>query len=382
MKTSFYITLLIFLQFLECGNLMAQIPGVISYQGILTDNKGNPKPDGEYNFVFNLYESKTGNSPVWTESKTLLIENGLFSTNLGSQNPLTQSVKFDKPYWLGIKTGTDAELTPRILLTSVAYSFHSLMADTALYAYTGLSDSSWNNTADDLYRLKGKIGIGIIPSQRLHISGGKVLVEGTGNYFEGLNIKNPVGRSVLRLSGMPSLENIHSASLRLENLENGYLWGIRYSEGNRLTFFSQSPENVITDPLSLEFGAPSNSIFVNSSGNVGIGTKNPKGYKLAVAGNMVAEEILVKLSSKWPDYVFHEEYALPGLNEVENYINQNKHLPDIPSEEEVLTEGINLGDMQNKMLKKIEELTLYLIEQNKRLGILEKQNSDMIKEIK
>ncbi len=190
MKTSFYITLLIFLQFLECGNLMAQIPGVISYQGILTDNKGNPKPDGEYNFVFNLYESKTGNSPVWTESKTLLVENGLFSTNLGSQNPLTQSVKFDKPYWLGIKTGTDAELTPRILLTSVAYSFHSLIADTALYAYTGLSDSSWNNNADDLYRLKGKIGIGIIPSQRLHISGGKVLVEGTGNYFEGMHIKN------------------------------------------------------------------------------------------------------------------------------------------------------------------------------------------------
>ncbi len=148
-----------------------------------------------------------------------------------------------------------------------------------------------------------------------------------------------------------------------------------------MTFFSQSPENTITDPLSLEFGAPSNSIYVNSSGNVGIGTKNPKGYKLAVAGNMVAEEILVKLTSKWPDYVFHEEYTLPGLKEVENYIVQNKHLPDIPSEEEVLTDGINLGNMQSKMLKKIEELTLYLIEQNKRLDKLEKQNIDLIKKL-
>ena len=101
--------------------------------------------------------------------------------------------------------------------------------------------------------------------------------------------------------------------------------------------------------------------------NVGIGTDNTQGYKLAIAGKTITEEIKVSLVQNWPDYVFENHYHLRSLEEVEQHINEKGHLPEIPSEEEVYNDGIELGQMNAKLLQKIEELTLYLIEQKKLL---------------
>lgn len=109
-------------------------------------------------------------------------------------------------------------------------------------------------------------------------------------------------------------------------------------------------------------------------GSLGIGTNDPKGYKLAVAGNMIAEKVKVKLQTSWPDYVFDHSYKLPSLKEVEAFITKNKHLPEVPSAAIIEKEGIDLGNNQTILLKKIEELTLYLIEQNKRIEKLEADN--------
>ncbi len=106
-------------------------------------------------------------------------------------------------------------------------------------------------------------------------------------------------------------------------------------------------------------------MIINGHGDVGIGTVTTFGYKLAVNGTIGAKEIIVENSSAWPDFVFEHNYDLLTLEEVENYISENKHLPEIPSEVEVSKNGINLGEMDTKLLQKIEELTLYLIEQNK-----------------
>jgi hypothetical protein len=101
------------------------------------------------------------------------------------------------------------------------------------------------------------------------------------------------------------------------------------------------------------------------NGNVGIGTNNTQGYKLAVAGNMIAESVKVKLQGTWPDFVFAKDYALPTLEETEKHIKEKGHLPGIPSAAEVEKNGIELGDMNKKLLQKIEELTLYMIEMRK-----------------
>ena len=112
---------------------------------------------------------------------------------------------------------------------------------------------------------------------------------------------------------------------------------------------------------------------ITNAGNVGIGTANPGSYKLAVEGKIGAREVIVTLDN-WSDFVFEKDYRLMPLSEVEQHIKQNKHLPNIPSEKEVLEKGVSLGEMQSKLLQKVEELTLYVIEQNKRIERLEKEN--------
>jgi len=98
--------------------------------------------------------------------------------------------------------------------------------------------------------------------------------------------------------------------------------------------------------------------------------------KLAVNGNIHAKEVKVDLSS-WPDYVFKKEYELLSLEELEKYIKNQKHLPNIPSANKVLKEGIKLGEMNKKLLEKIEELTLHIIQQNKKIKNAEKKNSSL-----
>lgn len=104
---------------------------------------------------------------------------------------------------------------------------------------------------------------------------------------------------------------------------------------------------------------------------MGVGTMNvPNGYKVAVEGNVVCEEVLVALEMDWPDYVFSEDYELTPLEILEMEIKELGHLPGIPSAEEVKKEGIHLGNMNARLLKKIEELTLYVIKlkaQNERI---------------
>jgi hypothetical protein len=105
------------------------------------------------------------------------------------------------------------------------------------------------------------------------------------------------------------------------------------------------------------------------NGNVGIGTDTPK-EMLSVNGNIRAHQIKVE-TINWPDYVFNDEYQLPSLVETEKFIKANKHLPEIPKADEVESTGVDLGEMNKILLKKIEELTLYMIDKDKRIQALE-----------
>jgi len=103
------------------------------------------------------------------------------------------------------------------------------------------------------------------------------------------------------------------------------------------------------------------------NGNVGIGTTNPQA-KLAVNGTVLAKEVKVKNDISVPDYVFEPDYDLPALDEIEAYIKEHKHLPEIPSAKDIEMEGLNLAEMNLLLLKKVEELTLHLIQQEKKIG--------------
>ncbi len=121
-------------------------------------------------------------------------------------------------------------------------------------------------------------------------------------------------------------------------------------------------------------GAHDPYFVVRGDGNVGIGTDAPNDYKLAVKGAIHAQEVVVDLLG-WSDYVFADGYKPMPLSELESHIREHKHLPGVPSAQEVSEKGVGLGQMQATLLAKVEELTLHLIEQEKRLKKLEEENS-------
>ncbi len=114
-----------------------------------------------------------------------------------------------------------------------------------------------------------------------------------------------------------------------------------------------------------------NNVFITPSGNVGIGKKNPTD-KLEVNGQIHAKSVKVDLK-KWADDVFEEGYDLTRLREIEKYINTYGHLPEVPTTEEVLQNGIELGQMNALLLRKIEELTLHLIKKDHQVEKLQEQ---------
>ncbi len=108
------------------------------------------------------------------------------------------------------------------------------------------------------------------------------------------------------------------------------------------------------------------TIEANNAGRVGIGTAPTANATLTVKGSILTEQVRVRLQANWPDYVFTPAYRLAPLAEVEQYIRDNGHLPNVPSAAQVEKEGsVELGAMNAKLLEKVEELTLYLIEEKK-----------------
>ncbi|MGX1931321.1 hypothetical protein [Flagellimonas sp. 2504JD4-2] len=161
--------------------------------------------------------------------------------------------------------------------------------------------------------------------------------------------------------------------------------GLRVSDGNDRMYLKVDNANSksiiafgddLSDRLDLYFdywSGTSGDFAVMSllaSGRVGIGTTAPDS-KLAVKGKIHAEEVKVDLSVPGPDYVFEEDYDLKPLEEVQNYIKAHGHLPNIPSAMEMEANGIQLGAMNMKLLEKIEELTLYILKQEKKLERME-----------
>ncbi len=117
------------------------------------------------------------------------------------------------------------------------------------------------------------------------------------------------------------------------------------------------------DVIQVEANSAANVIYVNAAGNLGIGTANPT-EKLAVNGNIKCKQVEVSLTG-WSDFVFEDDYRLMPLDEVDAFVKEHNHLPGVPSADEVMSNGANLGEMDAILLKKIEELTLYVIELKK-----------------
>ncbi|MFQ6601785.1 hypothetical protein [Flavobacterium sp. C3NV] len=209
-------------------------------------------------------------------------------------------------------------------------------------------------------------------------SSGNLKINGTGNSGIGtsnpekkLQIDAPNSDAGLRIHAVAGNNNTNTPYLLLTGgylPNNGVaLQGISdQNYGRKALVFYSGWEGDIDNP---QISALKERMRISSNGNVGIGINTPSN-KLDVNGTIHSKEVKVDMTG-WSDFVFKKEYNLPTLEEVEKHITEKGHLENIPNEEEVLKSGINLGEMNAKLLQKIEELTLYVIEQNKKI---EKQN--------
>ncbi|MDI6803526.1 MAG: hypothetical protein QME58_06730 [Bacteroidota bacterium] len=165
----------------------AQIPRTLSYQGVLTDSSGNPKPDGVYSLVFRLYDTPTGGAELWREFKDIALKRGLFSTQLGDQTQFEPLLNFTKQYWLGIQYERDPEMLPRIPLSSVAYSFNSINSDSSQVALTTIDGAITTSKLGDLAVTTIKIEENAITSNKIVDGTIQSIDIGSGQVVKSLN---------------------------------------------------------------------------------------------------------------------------------------------------------------------------------------------------
>lgn len=200
----------------------------------------------------------------------------------------------------------------------------------------------------------GKIGVGTSnPKSRFHLING--VSGGNPHAFSSLTVEGANHSMISILT-----PNNKTAYFGFSDSQDDYVGGMQYEHSiDRLVFRTNNHAS---------------DLIINNNGNVGIGTLNSN-WKLAVNGNILAKEI--KVETTWSDFVFYEDYKLSTLQQVENYIKKEGHLKDIPSEKEVEKNGIFLGGMDAKLLRKIEELTLYTIQQQKDINTLREKNKEL-----
>lgn len=173
----------------------------------------------------------------------------------------------------------------------------------------------------------------------------------------------------IRAIGTYGVSNPLPVNIKVRSINKTLSWTQLNNTGNDPSINSFLP---MTNEWDLYVGNPRNSISASlaikalTNGNVGIGTANPQ-TRLAVNGTISTKEVQVT-TADWPDYVFKDGYSLMPLDELEKRVKQNGHLPEFPSAQEVETEGQRLGEINKKLLKKMEELTLYLFQQQKKIN--------------
>jgi hypothetical protein len=216
----------------------------------------------------------------------------------------------------------------------------------AILALTHISFAQWTNGLGFVYTIN-PVGINIttLPNAALQINGNAIL--------GGLNI------SPGTVTSFPFLTNSKQMLIGWNRSGGGGETDFIANKGTGslggFSFYNHTNTNI--DSLLMN---------ISGTGNVGIGVAPTTSFKLNVNGTIHSKQVNVDLNG-FSDFVFGPNYRLPTLVELKTYIAVNHHLPDIPSEQKVIAGGLNLGEMDKLLTQKVEELTLYLIENDKQL---------------
>jgi len=206
----------------------------------------------------------------------------------------------------------------------------------------------------------------------------------------GTNISNTNGKFIVRTKGVDRFSidddgngsfgnGITGGNILMNGLTSS---GLTLQANNETQGFIQATEDALqiyrTSPGVVRIRANSDGMYFHSNGHIKIGggPAYATGYLLSVEGKLIATEVTALPYVNWPDYVFEKDYYLKPLSEVKKFIEQNKHLPNIPPAAEVEKTGIQLGDMSKRLMEKVEELTLYVIQLQEQVDELKKRTTN------
>jgi hypothetical protein len=325
-------------------------------------------------FDFFTAPSGTVNSVVPFTNVMRITQNGNVGIGIGNQNPTAR-----------LDVSSNSSTTVLMHLNQTGTSG----AQVELQRFSAPGGSSYFNVAAILAKTNGTNSAGSYLSINPIMTNGTGWAEGItiyagGNVGVGTNTPGPFrlyanGNS--RFGGAATIG--HSGghydefgyNVGFTNINDNYTYVVQDAAASiRMGYngsieFRTAPAGNAGSALAL-----TNRLIIKENGNVGIGSNAD--HKLDVKGTIHAQEVLVDLNVPGPDYVFEPTYDLPSLNEVEKFINENKHLPEVPSARQMEEEGLNLKEMNLLLLKKVEELTLYIIELKKENVTQQKQSDE------
>ncbi len=266
----------------------------------------------------------------------------------------------------------------------------------------GGADLRWYTTTDGgttitprhYFSQNGNMGIGGFSGPGVPLGRLDVIGAGTSSSTNNMLLRNSLGDTLFKVrndgrigigyngTSFGRTMNLGGSGINFYMPNEGAFGGAVFPTDTSLVMWSNSGPNnyLILQPSWGNTGigtySPNAKLHVNGAQLIGdITDRIATGYNLSVAGKIIAEEVKVQLRAAWPDYVFSDNYKLMPLDELEKSIQKNKHLPNIPAAAEVEKDGINLGDMNKKLMEKVEELTLYII-------VLNKKNEALVERVK
>jgi hypothetical protein len=405
--------------------LWAQSPQAFNYQAVIRDANGNLLENQAVGIKISLLQGSATGQEVYAETHaTTTNPYGLVDLKIGTGTATTG--QFDTiawgagPYYLQLAVDLTGGANYAVMGTT-----QMLSVPYALYAEEG---SGWEKTEDGITYLGGKVGIGHVNYDAKFTVGGNFyfndecyVSENDENYNrnyiwfryrDSVNYYGSVNGLMLQSSlyqnstvgtvSQPRYMIPFNCQSNVYGTLNGNLigvWGRSYVRtegtvtGNAISVVGSSVNagNLMGDLIGI-YGTTINNGTITGkrwagkfegntyiTGNLGIQTDNPT-YPLTVNGTIRSKKVIV--DTGWSDFVFDDDYKLMPLHEVEAFIKTNRHLPEIPSAKEVEENGVSLGEISASLLQKIEELTLYAIEQQKVIDKLVKENEEMGRRVK
>jgi hypothetical protein len=311
------------------------------------------------------YYGGSSSTNYWTAGGNDIYNNNLGNVGIGTTAPL-QKLHVEGASLLANSTIINPKNYPNMVVAGriadgTGWDALSAIGGSANTNFLSATGRPWaiGHNGSDLFIASGLSGTNALQTA--------IQIKGTG----GNVILNPVSGNVGIRNSTPvaplSFANVFGDRISFWTNSATSQYGIGIQSGT-LQFYTAG-----ADRMAFGYGSSAamteTMVFYPFTGQLGIGTYNQGAYKLAVNGSIHSAEVVVETG--WADFVFDKKYKLPPLSDVEKFITTNNHLPGIPSAQEIQTNGLKVGEVQTKMMQKIEELTLYIIEQDKKIKKLQ-----------